>query len=373
MAFPPRFGKLPRMKIGAQRIRIRRAAGLAALTVTAHLFAAGLGAEAIVQAGFIDENPAVKSVHASTIAETGSGLVAAWFGGTEEGALDVSIWLSRQEAGVWSAPVEVANGFEPKQRRRFPCWNPVLFARSNGDLLLFYRVGPNPREWWSYLRVSHDDGRTWARVRRLPRGILGPIKNPPIELPNGTLLCGSSTEDAGWRVHLEWTTDPFGNWFKSEPLNRAFVLPAIQPAVIPFDPNTLQILCRTKRGYIAESWSTNGGVTWDRLKRTVLPNPNSGIDAVRLADGRTLLAYNHTTQGRGVLNLATSIDGHAWHAAAVLEQEPGAEFSYPTIIQTRDGLVHLTYTWKREKVKHVVIDPAKLARVPMPDGSWPAE
>jgi predicted neuraminidase len=337
---------------------------------TAGLLAAD-GSESILRSEFISESPFVDSVHASTIAETEHGLVAAWFGGTREGAIDVSIWMTREQGGVWSDPAEVANGYEPKEKRRFPCWNPVLFNTRDGDLLLFYRVGPSPSRWWSYVRRSEDGGETWVQMYRLPSGYLGPIKNPPVELPSGTLLCGSSTEDSGWRVQMEWTTDPFKRWFKTEPLNRAMVIPAIQPAIIMHSTNDLQVLCRTKRGYIAESWSRDGGVSWEQLKRTALPNPNSGLDATKLADGRSLLVYNHAERGRHLLNVAVSRDGEEWQAAAVLENEAGAEFSYPTVIQTSDGLVHITYTWKREKVKHVVLNPTGLGGPRMTDGVWP--
>ena len=333
--------------------------------------AAGLGERAIIVSEFIDDHPAVASVHASTIAETPQGLVAAWFGGSEEGAPDVGIWMSRQEGFAWSPPEEVANGASPKERRRYPCWNPVLFARGAEDLLLFYRVGPSPSTWWSYVRLSRDGGKTWIREKRLPDSFLGPIKNKPIDLPNNVLLSGSSREDAGWRVHLEWTENPFGQWFTSGPLNSSFALPAIQPTLLAYDVERLQLLCRTKRGYIAESWSTNGAVDWSSLRRTVLPNPNSGIDAVRLAAGQTVLAYNHTAKGRGVLNLATSETGELWQAACELENKPGSEFSYPAIIQTMDGMIHVTYTWERKKIKHVVIDPPRLEAIPMPDGKWP--
>jgi predicted neuraminidase len=106
------------------------------------------------------------------------------------------------------------------------------------------------------------------------------------------------------------------------------------------------------------------------LSLTALPNPNSGTDAVTLKDGRHLLIYNHTALGRSPLNLALSTDGKVWQAALVLENEPG-EFSYPAIVQTRDGLVHAVYTWKRKRIRHVVIDPGKLALRPIVDGMWP--
>ena len=138
---------------------------------------------------FIFKSAPFPSCHASTIVETKSGqLLAAWFGGTSEGHPDVGIWLSRQVNGQWTAPVEVANGLQADGTRH-PCWNPVLFQPKDGPLMLFYKVGPNPRSWWGLLRTSDDDGRNWSAARRLPEGILGPIKNKPVQLANGDILC----------------------------------------------------------------------------------------------------------------------------------------------------------------------------------------
>src|SRR5205823_13495597 len=106
------------------------------------------------------------------------------------------------------------------------------------------------------------------------------------------------------------------------------------------------------------------------LTLTSLPNPNSGIDAVTLKDGRHLLVYNHTPSGRSPLNVAVSGDGKEWRAALVLEKEPG-EYSYPAVIQTSDGLVHATYTFKRERIKHVVIDPGELRLRAISGDQWP--
>ena len=117
---------------------------------------------------FVFESAPFASAHASTIVETRDGLVAAWFGGTREGASDVGIWLSRRIAGKWTAPVEVATGLQP-DGTRFPTWNPVLFELRKGELALFYKVGPNPREWWGMMRTSADEGRTWSDARRLWR------------------------------------------------------------------------------------------------------------------------------------------------------------------------------------------------------------
>ena len=102
---------------------------------------------------------------------------------------------------------------------------------------------------------------------------------------------------------------------------------------------------------------------------TVFPNPNSGIDAVTLQDGRQVLVYNPVTEGRGILAVAVSSDGGGWQRVLTLEEEKGAEFSYPAIIQARDRLVHITYTWKRQRIRHVVLDPASF---PPPPTSTPA-
>ena len=161
--------------------------------------------------------------HASTIVETKSGLVAAWFGGTKEGNPDVGIWVSRHVGGSWAPVVEVANGAET-ENPRVNCLNPVLFQVPNGPLLLFY---------------NHS---------------------------------------------------------------------------------------------------------------TIRPDGRNG--------------------SRSPLNVAVSTDGRRWQAALVLEDQPG-EFSYPAVIQTSDGLVHLTYTWKRQTIRHVVVDPAKLVLRGLIGDQWP--
>jgi predicted neuraminidase len=317
--------------------------------------------------------------HASTIVQSDYGLVAAWFGGTEEKHPDVGIWLSRQSKGGWHAPVEVANGIQ-SPNLRYPTWNPVMFQADEGPLLLFYKVGPTPDSWWGMMMTSTDGGSTWSRAARLPEGVIGPVKNKPIQLSDDTLVCPSSTEHEGWRLHLERTPNLGKTWSISQPLNDGRLTGAIQPSILLHADGRWQILARDERGEgcIWTAWSTDAGKTWSDLESAGLPNPSSGIDAVTLADGRQILVYNHThdkqidssNQSRSILNVAVSDDGEQWQAALVLENSSG-EYSYPAVIQASDGLVHITYTWRRKRIKHVVLDPNKLKLTPIINGAWP--
>ncbi len=324
---------------------------------------------AVVKTGFLADSPPTPSSHSSTLVELPEGMLAAWFGGTAERALDVSIWLARHDGTQWSKPEEVASGVMPKKGVRYPCWNPVLFRRMSGEVLLFYKVGPSPQTWWGMVMSSTDDGVTWTKERRLPDGFVGPVRNKPIELNDGTLVCGSSSEDKGWRVHMEWTKNPFGLWERGVELNAAYTVAAIQPTILQWDTG-LQLLCRTKQERIYQIRARDGHYRWGPMTRTVLPNPNSAVDAVMLKDGRALLVYNHSSENRNVINAAVSADGEQWLAACEIEKDAGGELSYPAVIQTQDGLVQVTYTWKREKIRHVVLDPQQFQTRPMPDGQW---
>lgn len=315
------------------------------------------------------EDPPTPQCHASTIVESGDTLIAAWFGGTHEKHKDVGIWVARLEEGKWTAPVEVANGVESEEVRH-PCWNPVLFQPKDGPLLLFYKVGPSPSTWWGMLMTSDDHGKTWNEPTKLGDDpavghLLGPVKNKPIQLEDGTILCPSSTEHEGWRVHFEVTKDLGKTWQVIGPVNDGKEFGAIQPSILTYADGRMQVICRSQQSVLTQSWSKDGGETWSKMEATSLPNPNSGTDAVTLADGRQLLVYNHTIRngpfpsGRGMLNVSISENGTDWLPVLTLEREQG-EFSYPAVIQSADGKVHVTYTFKRRTVKHVVLDPEEL-------------
>jgi predicted neuraminidase len=209
---------------------------------------------------------------------------------------------------------------------------------------------------------SNDEGATWSTPKRLPDGILGPIKDKPIELADGTIVCPSSTEDHGGQLHIEFTKDLGATWTKTEPLNDGKTSSMIQPTLLNHGPGELQLLCRTKEESIFEAWSKDDGLTWTAPVATSMPNPNSGIDAVQLSDGRSLVVYNPSPTNRYPLSLAISSDGgKTWKPAGLIEDSPDqGQLSYPAIIQTSDGLVHITYTWKRKRIRHVVVDPSKI-------------
>lgn len=350
----------------------------------------------VLRSQFLYESAPFPSCHAATLAESRRGIVAAFFGGTHERHPDVCIWISHLQEQRWTEPVNVADGVQPDGSRQ-PTWNPVLFQPRDGPLMLFYKVGPNPRQWWGMVKTSDDGGLTWSDGLRLPDGILGPIKNKPVQLPNGDILSPTSLEleadpnddanpsavpndapsapraETGWHVYFERSTDGGRTWSSTPWVQHDRWVKAIQPSILIHSPTTLQALGRTKSGRMFSTRSSDAGSTWSKLELIDLPNCNSGTDAVTLQDGRHLLVYNHsrTEKIRYPLNVAVSRDGIAWEGAAVLETEPPGQYSYPAVIQAADGLVHVAYTWKRLRIKHVVLDAARLSPVPIEAGVWP--
>ncbi len=342
-------------------------------SVLAAIWAVAAGAApdgAVLGVTVINSGAPYPECHASTIVEVAPGeLVAAWFGGTKERNPDVGIWFARHERGAWQPAVEVANGVQVNGPR-LPTWNPVLFQPAKGPLHLFYKIGPSPSQWWGMLITSADAGRTWSAPRRLPDGLLGPVKNKPVVLRDGAWLAASSTEGNrdGWLVHFELSADQGATWRKIGPVAKGPGFDAIQPSVLVHADGALQAVSRTKHGVVAQTWSRDNGRTWSALTATELPNPNSGTDAVTLADGRHLIIYNHSAHraheakgDRFPLDVAVSADGLKWKRVLTLEAEPVVSgYAYPAVIQASDWRVHVTYTAARKAIKHVVLDPTKL-------------
>lgn len=325
------------------------------------------------------------SCHAATVIEIAAGrLLAAWFAGSHEGHADVAVWLAQFSQGRWAPPIKVAD--EP----RTPLWNPVLFLDRNGILWLFYKIGPTVPAWSGVTRQSRDLGLTWSPPTLLPAGLLGPAKNKPITLSNGAILCGTSVETwRNWAAWVEISADDGLSWTKHGPItapgyglnggtdlvsatwdvaSQQLLLPqdycgVIQPTVWEYAPGRLKMLLRaTQRvGVVCTATSDDYGYTWSAARPTSVPHSNSGLDAVRLADGRIVLACNPVHEGRTPLALLVSSDnGETWPVRVDLETEPG-EYSYPAIIQTRDTRVHVVYTHCRTQIQHAVIDLAAFA------------
>jgi predicted neuraminidase len=340
--------------------------------VIAHTQGQESGRELIFQPGRVS----FASSHASTIVELKDGsLMAAWFGGTDEGNPDVAIWSSRAASGqsrVWSSPEALAR--EPG----VPCWNPVLFHTIDGRLWLYYKFGPSPDTWTAARKHSDDEGKTWSPAEHLPAGLIGPVRAKPMVLPDGTIVSGSSTESYhSWAVWIERSTDNGETWTRIGPIappadaikaqgsERTMASPSqapglgerneitgiIQPSVVSLGEKHLRFYARSTaniaRIIVADSF--DDGITWTGARPLNLPNPNSGIDAIALNDGRVVLVFNNTTTARTPLDLAVSQDGEHFRIFATLEDGPG-EYSYPAIIQGKSGDVYITYTWKRKSI-----------------------
>ena len=315
---------------------------------------------------FIYQSAPFPSAHASTLVELKDGdVLAAWFGGTAEGNPDVAIWSARRTASGWSSPVELAR--EPK----VPCWNPVLFHSADGRLWLYYKFGPSYTWWTAARRFSDDEGRTWSPVEHLPAGLLGPIRAKPLVLDDGVIVSGTSVESYGsWAAWIERSTDNGKTWSTTGPITLprlqhdvapvsgsqpATPIGIIQPVVVLLGGRHLRLYARSSSqiGKICVSDSFDEGATWTDARATDLPNPNAGIDLVRLKDGRIVLLYNDSSSVRTPLTLAVSADGEHFTNFATLESGPG-EFSYPAMIEGSDGALHITYTYNRRNIRYVV-------------------
>ena len=262
-----------------------------------------------------------------------------------------------------------------------PCWNPVLFHTRDGRLWLYYKFGPSPSTWAAARKYSDDEGKTWSPAEHLPAGLVGPVRAKPLVLPDGAIVSGSSTESYhSWAAWIERSIDEGKSWTRTGPMapsadaaqagtdgrrnSNPSQVPGsrewnqttgiIQPSVIPLGKGHLRFYARSTANFarIMVADSFDNGITWSGVRPLDLPNPNSGIDAVALKDGRVVLVFNNATSGRTPLNLAVSKDGEHFRIFATLEDRPG-EYSYPAIIQESNGDLDITYTWNRKSIAYV--------------------
>jgi len=312
------------------------------------------------------------SCHASHLALLpDGGAFVVWFGGSREGADDTAIWGARMtDGGRWGEIRKLAgDGMEPH-------WNPVLMVDRNGELLLFYKVGRQIRTWRTMVKRSSDCGATWSEAEELVpggRGGRGPVRNKVIVLSDGAWLAPASREDGIWTAFVDRSEDGGRTWERSADIaiegsgdfriekvesdiqvsEQSFLgRGVIQPTLWESAPGRVHMLLRSSEGFIYRSDSDDGGRTWTGAYPTSLPNNNSGIDVVRMADGTLILCYNPVGKNWGPrtpLALACSRDnGGSWSEPLILEQGEG-EFSYPAILAKGDD-IFLTYTWKRETI-----------------------
>lgn len=323
-----------------------------------------VSAELIDSSFVLPEVRPFAQAHASTLVHvSGKNFLVAWFGGTKEKHNDVGIWLTKGDGKTWSEPVEVA------KIREVPHWNPVLFKDKNDDIILFFKVGSEIAIWETWYIKSSDEGATWSAPQELvagDKGGRGPVRNKPIVLSDGTWVAGASNEEGVWRPFVDLSKDQGKTWehngYLKVDIDSLGGEGMIQPTLWESEPGHVHMLLRTSGGYIYRSDSKDFGKTWSDPYKTSLPNPNSGIDLVKLTDQNLYLLYNPDNSNwgsRAALNLGLSTDnGKTWTDLVKLENgKEGDEYSYPAIIHW-DNHIAMTYTWNRSNIafKHFKIN-----------------
>jgi len=303
------------------------------------------------------------------------GIFLFWSAGSGEGQVNNTIQQSFFKDGQWSQPKQVIEHVAASNGVHLPCWNPVPLKGPGNQTALFFQVGRTREEWKGRVMFSYDGGHSWMKDHALPRGIHGATKNKPLLMPDGRFLCPSSNEEAGWRVQLEWAT-PFRErwgWSRTKPLNYPGEYRATDPAILLHDDEHIQILCRSKQGYMTEIWSHDSGKTWGSMKRGALPNPGSSMDVIKLEDGRFAMVYSHSASKSDRMHLALSQDGVHWQGAAILDKNPAQHFDHPSIIQTQNGQLHIVYSVNRRHLHHLEINPSSLEGAPIVNEVWPVK
>ena len=314
--------------------------------------------------------------HASNICKMKNGeLIAAWFAGEREGSDDVAIWYALTEGGIWGTPQMLAHDMDE------PHWNPVLFQKEDGEVLILYKVGRIIAEWKTRIRISRDFGKTWSKGRDLVKGDVGgrgPVRCKMLTLSDGSILAGNSTEKGVWTAYTDRTVDGGKHWQQSNPIridldrNPVVVksdIPlsaqsftgrgVIQPTLWEGKNGTVHMLMRSSEGQIYRADSENYGQIWGCAYPTGLPNNNSGIDVVKTDDGLLVLCMNPVSKNFGprtpLILMVSEDNGSSWEEECILEDagnpfsKETAEYSYPCIIADRNELL-VTYTYNRKSI-----------------------
>lgn len=305
------------------------------------------------------------SCHASTLAELPDGrLFCAWFGGTREGARDVGIYGAFRSASGWSEPLLIVSRETAQKelgRSIKKLGNPVLLFQDGKLHLFFVSVSLGG---WSGSGINHalldENGKLIpGSVRRLR---LSPFLNlsnlvrcPALPLANGEIVLPiyhEFNEKFARIVRLS----PDGKVLRTI---RIAAPSAIQPCVVPVsEKEAFAIMRNPEKGPIPAAQTQNAGGSWRSVPPLPIFNPDSSVALLWLKDGRFLLVGN-PKEGRQSLFLWVS-EGptfEKWALVQELEKTPECEFSYPFMIQGKDGAVHLSYTWKREAIAYRTIHP----------------
>ncbi|MFO7948374.1 MAG: sialidase family protein [Armatimonadota bacterium] len=294
------------------------------------------------------------SSHCAVITHIPGGLACAWYAGSQEGATDVALMISRYAAdcGEWSQPEVLLDTRGRGDGNAVPYYDP-----ETGRLWLFHTVLQNGG--WSsvylYTRFSDDLGRTWSEPRLFDdeQGMM--VRNTLVNLSNGRWVLPAYDEKT-WESFCYLSDDRGETWVRGEMMPAD--TPLIQPTVVERPDGSLLAYMRTggDERRIWASTSEDGGETWSRCEKTALKNPNSGIDMTKTVDGRLVLVFNNIEQGRSPLHVGMSEDmGETWPVIRPVESAPG-EFSYPSVIAADDGLLHAVYTHRRQSIAHAVFD-----------------
>ena len=358
--------------------------------------------KAIITNEFLYRNASFPECHSATIEELDNGdLVATYFGGTKERNPDVCIWVSRKPKGSdkWLEPQLVADGVfktgseeaklaglsgldstnvaaakgpildkkvrnNPEGWQRKACWNPVVYQIPGGDLVIYFKIGNKVADWTGWMVRSKDGGKTWSKREPLQEGFLGPIKNKPI-FNKGRIIAPTSIEEGGWRLYFEYSDDMGKTWKRTDYVTMDEGIKIIQPAIMKLSDGRLAAVARTRNEHVGMTYSSDNGETWSKIQLIDVPNNNSGLDVVTLKDGRHAMICNDKPVPKGIkngkgprtpLSVLISDDGLNWRHWVTLEDSPISQYSYPSIIQTEDGNLHCIYTWRRQRIKHVVLD-----------------
>jgi predicted neuraminidase len=312
----------------------------------------------VYQEEFINEGQDLEFVHVSSVVELADhSLAALWYGGDFEYSRDNSVFFARKQNGLWKQPhaVMTTDQVELDLGRPIQCLgNPLLLPNPDGSLRLLFVTIAMGRWSGSQLNtvLSRDGGLSWSRTERLT---LAPLCNFSELVRNRPVRT-----DDGWCVPIyqEFLGKfPELLWLKEN--NDAFIFQktriaggcsTLQPSLIPLDHQRAVVLLRdyTKDRKIFRSTSGDGGLHWSKPMPTNLPNPDAGISGLRLSDGDLLVAFNDSPSNRGDLSLALSHDeGRSWKKIAEIENDWMKSFSYPYLMQSSDGMIHLVYIWDK--------------------------